>query len=95
MVATFTWRKSLALYASHLMGSRMSGVVRNSIYSRFGDNISGFVGHWLGISLRGFYHAAIESAWRPVEVMGGTLPGWRSVRYADSKLWQLANRETN
>jgi hypothetical protein len=26
----------------------MSGVVRNSIYSRFGDNISGFVGHWLG-----------------------------------------------
>ena len=30
------------------MGRRMFGVVRNSVYSRFGDNISGLVGHsWL------------------------------------------------
>lgn len=59
MVTAFTGREPFLFYASYLMTFRVFGVMRDIIYSRFGNGIAGLVDHsWASVS--GFYHARLR-----------------------------------
>jgi hypothetical protein len=57
MVTAFAGREPFPFYASYLMTFRVFGVMRDIIYSRFGNDIAGLVGHSWAPRCGGFYHA--------------------------------------